>query len=68
MGDQGNLQRDRLTQTLLRSALHTIVHERGQYRVVAGDAQPLQIVQYSAHTLGTEPGHPHQFVRAYAFV
>ena len=52
--DQGGLKFGRVLQAPGGCALHAGVNERGQNGVVAGYAQPFQIVQGAAHALGTQ--------------
>ena len=68
VGDQGAFQCRRLLEALARGTRHARVHERGQHRVVAGDAQPLQVVERTAHAFRAQPGDPHQLVGGDALV
>ena len=52
--DQRGLQLGGGFEALAGRALHAGVDERGQGRVVAGDAQPLQVVERVANALGAE--------------
>ena len=60
--DQRGLQFSGRFEAFEGRALHPRVDEGGQDRVVAGDAQPFQVVERVAHTLGAETGNAHQVV------
>ena len=49
--DQCPLQRCRLLEAVLRSSRHPCVYKGGQHRIIAGDAQSLQIVEGASHAL-----------------
>ena len=52
--DQGDLQLYRLIEALLRTALYPLVHEGGQHRIVAGNAQLFQVMEGAAHVFGAQ--------------
>ena len=60
--DQTLLQRLRLTEAPARRTLHPGVDEGGDRRVVAGDPQPLQVMQRFPHPLGRQTRCRHQLV------
>ena len=60
--DQGALQNGRRFQAFPRRARPSDVNEGRQRGVVAGDTQPLQLVQGGAHPLGGQAGQGHQFI------
>ena len=60
--DQRDLQLGGGVEALAGRAFHAGVDERGQGGVVAGDAQPLQVVERVANALGAESRHAHQVV------
>ena len=66
--DQGGLQFHRFLQALEGGAFDAHVDERGQRRVVAGDAPPLQVVQRAANPFGAQARRAHQLVGGDAFV
>ena len=67
-GDQGAFQRRRLLEALARGTHHPGVYERSEHGVVAGDAQPLQVVHGAAHAFRAQSGDHHQLVGGDAFV
>ena len=66
--DQALLQRSGLLETPPRGMLHPGMHERRERSIVAGDAQPLQVVERPPHPLGSEAGGRHQLVGGDALV
>ena len=49
--DQCLLQLGRFQEAPLRGARHPRVDEGGYHRIIAGDAQSLQVVERASHTL-----------------
>ena len=66
--DQLPLQFVCLGEPAVRRVSHTDMDERGQFSVVAGYPESLQVKERSPHPLGTEPRRHHQHVRGDALV